>query len=110
MKKKPQYQEPQYTWFYAEWRNRGQGEWVRIGPSDEDAYYHKYTSLFRNLRHGWFQEKKARIDAIQQGVKVPKRRGKYNILDPWEDYPSSRYKAKSWKDSHKCRKQWMKNL
>ena len=55
-------------------------------------------------------EKRAWYDSIDQGVHPRPRRSPPNLADSWDDISNSRYYATSWKDNHRCRKQWMKTL
>lgn len=67
--------------------------------------YYLYSKYHYYRRIRTFPERR---DALAYPEFVRAKRRSKTLPNPWDDFPVQ--SVKSWKDTHKCRKQWMKNL
>lgn len=98
---------------FAEWmKNRlvvVPAHWVRLkdfdNPYQEKGKYYVTTKWRHYRKPHTIAERRASFDHPEF---VRAKRNATNLPDSWDDIPI--FHNKSWKDTHKCRKQWMKNL
>lgn len=67
-------------------------------------YFYPKFKYYRRIHT--FAERRDALASPKELIR-PARRSKA-LPNPWDDFPHET--VKSWKDTHKCRKQWMKNL
>ena len=92
--------------YYMNARDRYEPFWFY--PDKADEHEHRWCAYFRYPQYA--NEQRQWDNAIDQGVTPRRRRSPNMLLTEWDDISNGRYRARNWKDSHRCKKQWMKNL
>jgi len=96
MKENKTYEKPDAHWSYVFYPT-----WVE----SDDWYHCTLTYLGRPKTHN---ERRSVGNATEQGVRVRAKRNAHHLASDWDDkwVPST----KSWKKSHRCKKQYLKNI
>lgn len=85
------------------------GRWVK--RKNFEAGYQEKGNFYITSKYRWYRKphtmNERRASFNEPETVRPKRRANY-LPNSWDDIRT--YHDKSWKTTHKCRKQWMKNL